>query len=87
LEDKLNTLVEKVTKIDTGSAQEVNRTVDQLNSKIYNLEAHVKQYMVVTEQQHQIITRTEEKLNQYIELINHQQQVIEFLLHKSIKVR
>ena len=87
MEDKLNTLVEKVTKIDTGSAQEVNRTVDQLNSKIYNLEAHVKQYMVVTEQQHQIITRTEEKLNQYIELINHQQQVIEFLLHKSIKVR
>ena len=56
LEVKLNALVEKVTKIDTGSAQEVNRTIEQLNGKINNLEAQVNQYMVVTEQQYQIIT-------------------------------
>ncbi|OUM56627.1 hypothetical protein PIROE2DRAFT_18669 [Piromyces sp. E2] len=39
--------------------------------------------MVLTEQQRQVIDNTESKLNQYVELINHQQQVIEFLLHKS----
>ena len=49
-------------KIDTDSAQEVNRTVEQLNGKINNLEAQVNQYMVVTEQQHQIITSTEKKI-------------------------
>ena len=48
-----------------------NKTIDDLNSKINNLKEKINKYMIVTEQQNQIITNTEWKLNKYIEIINH----------------
>ncbi|OUM60378.1 hypothetical protein PIROE2DRAFT_13887, partial [Piromyces sp. E2] len=83
LENKLTALAEQVQKVNSCNVQEVNHTIGQLNNKVTSLETQINQYMVLTEQQRQVIDNTENKLNQYVELINQQQQVIEFLLHKS----
>jgi len=47
-----------------------NKTIDYLISKFNNLKAKINKNMIVTEQQNQIITNTEWKLNKYIKIIN-----------------
>jgi len=63
LENKFNVLAEQFKKINISSAQDLGNTVTQLNNKIIVLEGHLNQYITTTEQQRQIINKTEEKLN------------------------
>ena len=56
LENKINDIIEKVRQILVVFK---NKTIDYLISKFNNLKAKINKYMIVTEQQNQIITNTE----------------------------
>jgi len=80
-ETKLSVLEEKLGNINLTNTRELHNTIDSLNHKIISLETSVNQFKIITEQQNHIISESEIKMNHYIELIDHQQQAIEFKLH------
>ena len=83
LENKISLLEEKINNINSTNSDELYHKIDVLSNKIISLEATVNQFKIITEHQNQIITETESKINHYADLVNHQQQAIEFLLHKN----
>ena len=83
LENKILSLTEKMQELNIVNSSELKNTIVTLNQKVDSLETTVNQYRSITEQHQQIISESEIKINRYVELINHQQQAIEFLLHKN----
>ncbi len=83
LENQISALTVKFQNIDLINSTELKNTIVNLNHKVDSLESTVSQFRTITERQQQTIAETENKMNNYVELINHQQQAIEFLLHKN----
>lgn len=83
LENQISALTVKFQNIDLINSNELKNTIVNLNHKVDSLETTVNQFRIITERQQQTIAETENKMNNYVELINHQQQAIEFLLHKN----
>ncbi len=83
LENQILSLMGKVQDLTSINSNELKNTITNLNLKVSSLETTVNQFRNITEQQQQTIAESENKINRYVELINHQQQAIEFLLHKN----
>ncbi|OUM61269.1 hypothetical protein PIROE2DRAFT_12763, partial [Piromyces sp. E2] len=83
LENKLTALAEQVQKVNSCNVQEVNNTIGQLNNKVTILETQINQYMVLTEQQRQVIDNTESnEMSEKDNSINYLAQSIENLSRK-----
>ena len=83
LENQISALTVKFQNINIINSTELKNTIVNLNHKVDSLEITVNHFRTINEQQQRTIAETENKMNNYVELINHQQQAIEFLLHKN----
>ncbi len=83
LENQILSLTDKIQNLNFINSNELKNTIVSLNNKVNSLETTVNHFRIITEQQQQTIVEADAKVNHYVELINHQQQAIEFLLHKN----